>query len=59
MRIRDTFSYSFGAVRKRKLRAGLTTLGVVIGITAIVALLALSQGFENEINPENKNPLPS
>lgn len=50
MRFRDTFSYSFGAVRKRKLRAGLTTLGVVIGITAIVALLALSQGFENEIN---------
>ena len=50
MRLRDTFAYSFGAVRKRKFRAGLTTLGVVIGITAIVALLALGQGFENEIN---------
>jgi putative ABC transport system permease protein len=52
MRLRDTFSFSFGAVRKRKLRAGLTTLGVVIGITAIVALLALGQGFENEINEQ-------
>ncbi|MHA1713897.1 MAG: ABC transporter permease [Candidatus Ranarchaeia archaeon] len=50
MRIRDVFAFSFGAVRKRKLRAGLTTLGVVIGIASIVALLALGQGFENEIN---------
>ncbi|MHA1813146.1 MAG: ABC transporter permease [Candidatus Thorarchaeota archaeon] len=33
-------------MRLRKLRAGLTTLGVVIGITAIVALLSLTQGFQ-------------
>ena len=52
MRFRDIFSYSFGAVRKRKLRAGLTTLGVVIGITAIVAFMTLGQGFENEIGQQ-------
>ncbi len=49
MRARDVFSYSFSAIRLRKLRAGLTTLGVVIGIAAIVALLSVSQGLQNSI----------
>ena len=49
MKTRDVFSYTFSAIRLRKLRAGLTTLGVVIGIAAIVALLSLSQGFQNTI----------
>lgn len=46
MKVNDIFSYAFGAIRLRKLRAGLTTLGVVIGIAAIVALLAISQGLQ-------------
>ena len=49
MRARDVFSYSFSAIRLRKLRAGLTTLGVIIGIAAIVALLSVSQGLQNSI----------
>ncbi len=49
MNARDVFSYAFSAIRLRKLRAGLTTLGVVIGIAAIVALLSLGQGFQNAI----------
>jgi len=49
MRSRDVFSYSFGAIKLRKLRAGLTTLGVVIGIAAIVALLSITQGLQNTI----------
>ena len=49
MNARDVFSYAFSAIRLRKLRAGLTTLGVVIGIAAIVALLSLGQGFQNSI----------
>ena len=49
MKLTDAFSYAFGAVRLRKLRAALTTLGVVIGIAAIVALLSLGQGFQNAI----------
>jgi putative ABC transport system permease protein len=49
MRARDIFSYSFSAIRLRKLRAGLTTLGVVIGIAAIVALLSISQGLQSTI----------
>ncbi len=49
MRTRDVFGYSFSAIKLRKLRAGLTILGIVIGITAIVALLSITQGFSTTI----------
>jgi putative ABC transport system permease protein len=49
MKPTDVFSYSFSAIRLRKLRAGLTTLGVVIGIAAIVALLSITQGLQHTI----------
>ena len=49
MKISDIFSYAFSTIKLRKLRAGLTTLGVIIGIAAIVALLSLAQGFESTI----------
>jgi putative ABC transport system permease protein len=52
MKLGDVFSYAFGAIRLRKLRAGLTTLGVVIGIAAIVALLAISQGLQATITDQ-------
>ena len=52
MRARDVLSYSFSAIRLRKLRAGLTTLGVVIGIAAIVALLSISQGLQSTITAQ-------
>ena len=45
MKVLDVFSYALGGIRLRKLRATLTTLGVVIGIGAIVALLSLGEGF--------------
>ena len=49
MNVSKIFSYAFSAIRLRKLRAGLTTLGVIIGITAIVALLSISQGLQQSI----------
>jgi putative ABC transport system permease protein len=49
MRSRDVFGYAFSAIKLRKLRAGLTVLGVVIGIAAIVALLSITQGFQTTI----------
>lgn len=52
MKARDILSYSFSAIRLRKLRAGLTTLGVVIGIAAIVALLSISQGLQSTITAQ-------
>lgn len=52
MKARDIFSYSFSAIRLRKLRAGLTTLGVIIGIAAIVALLSITQGLQGTITAQ-------
>ncbi len=52
MRAKDVFGYSFSAIRLRKLRAGLTTLGVVIGIAAIVALLSITTGLQNTITAQ-------
>ncbi|MGE5188352.1 MAG: ABC transporter permease [Betaproteobacteria bacterium] len=49
MRAIDIFGYSFSAIKLRKLRAALTTLGVVIGIAAIVALLSITQGLQATI----------
>ena len=49
MKAGDILSYSFSAIKLRKLRAGLTTLGVVIGIAAIVALLSITQGLQDTI----------
>jgi putative ABC transport system permease protein len=46
MRTIDIFGYSFSAIKLRKLRAALTTLGVIIGIAAIVALLSITQGLQ-------------
>ncbi len=49
MRGLDIFGYSFSAIKLRKLRAALTTLGVIIGIAAIVALLSITQGLQATI----------
>jgi putative ABC transport system permease protein len=52
MRAIDILGYSFSAIKLRKLRAALTTLGVVIGIAAIVALLSITQGLQATITGE-------
>ncbi len=52
MRTFDIFGYSFSAIKLRKLRAALTTLGVVIGIAAIVALLSITQGLQATITTQ-------
>ena len=40
---------AFDTVRTNKLRSGLTVLGVVIGITAIVGMTALIRGFDQSL----------
>ena len=52
MKVSDIFSYAFSAIKLRKLRAGLTTLGVVVGIAAIVALLSITQGLQTTITEQ-------
>ncbi len=52
MKALDIFGYSFSAIKLRKLRAALTTLGVIIGIAAIVALLSITQGLQTTITTQ-------
>jgi putative ABC transport system permease protein len=52
MKAHAIFGYSFSAIKLRKLRAALTTLGVVIGIAAIVALLAITTGLQASISDQ-------
>lgn len=52
MKVFDIFGYSFSAIRLRKLRAALTTLGVIIGIAAIVALMSITTGLQTTITTQ-------
>jgi len=45
----DVFSMAFEALKSRKLRAALTTLGIVIGIATIVVLISLTEGLSVSI----------
>ena len=49
MRIGKILSMALENLRQRKLRTTLTTLGVVIGIAAIISLAALGEGFRFEV----------
>ena len=59
MKTYDVFGYSFSAIKLRKLRAALTTLGVIIGIAAIVALLSITQGLQVSITNDLNRGLSS
>ncbi len=61
LRLRDMARLSAVGIRTRKLRAGLSALGIAIGVAAIVAVLGLSSsstaGLINEINKLGTNLL--
>ncbi len=45
MRVTQIFAIAWQNLKQRRLRTGLTTLGVVIGITAIIEFASLGEGF--------------
>jgi putative ABC transport system permease protein len=47
--VREVIVMAFDTVRANKMRSGLTVLGVVIGITSIVAMTALIRGFDTSL----------
>jgi putative ABC transport system permease protein len=47
--LRETVLLAIDTLRANKLRSGLTVLGVVIGITAIVGMTSLIRGFDNSL----------
>jgi putative ABC transport system permease protein len=52
MNLLETFRVSFHALGANKLRAGLTMLGVIIGVAAVIALLAVGQGASAAITEQ-------
>lgn len=45
----DYLDLSWQSIRNRRLRSWLTILGIVIGVTAIVALISIGQGVQDSI----------
>ena len=52
MRFRDILAFSAGALRGHRLRAGLSLLGVAIGIASVVMLTSLGEGARTYITGE-------
>lgn len=59
LKVRQAIEISLGSISSSKLRSGLTTLGIVIGIAAVVANISLGESFsilfEEEINAQGSN----
>ena len=49
MRISDYLEHSFSNLWKKKLRTFLTTFGVIIGIGALVAMIAFGKGVQKNL----------
>jgi putative ABC transport system permease protein len=49
LRLAEAWRVAFAALRANRLRSGLTMLGVVIGVAAVVALVAIGTGAKREV----------
>jgi putative ABC transport system permease protein len=45
----STLFEAFGSLTMNKLRSGLTVLGIVIGVAAVISMLAIGRGTQNQI----------
>lgn len=52
MRLAEAWRVALGALRANRLRSGLTMLGMVIGVAAVVVLVALGTGTKNEVESQ-------
>jgi putative ABC transport system permease protein len=41
--------FALGAIREHKLRSSLTILGIVVGVTTVIAMVAIVSGFNNNV----------
>ena len=49
MTIKDILHETYSALSANKVRSGLTMLGIVIGISSVIAMLSIGQGAQNSI----------
>jgi putative ABC transport system permease protein len=52
MRLLGTLTIAFRSINRNKMRSFLTMLGIVIGVAAVIAMLAVGQGAQNSINAQ-------
>ncbi len=52
MDYKQVFSVALEAIRANKFRSILTTLGIVIGVLAVIAMQTLIQGLNNNVKKE-------
>ena len=52
MRIAEAWRVALGALRANRMRSGLTMLGVVIGVAAVVVLVAIGTGAKREVEQQ-------
>ena len=50
MVVRDIVAIAMRALRSNKLRSGLTMLGLIIGVAAVIILTSFGQGLTNSVN---------
>ncbi|MGH9898269.1 MAG: ABC transporter permease, partial [Pyrinomonadaceae bacterium] len=50
MNFSETLKLAFSAVWAHKLRSALTLLGMIIGVTAVVVIVSLIQGFNKYVD---------
>ena len=49
MTLSDCFQTALASLRANKLRTGLTTLGIIIGVAAVIAMVGVGKGAEKRI----------
>jgi len=54
MLLDEVFRVAFSSLRANKLRSLLTMLGIVIGVSSVIAMIALGNGAENAVNDRIK-----
>jgi len=55
MKTSDLLKEAFRSITANKLRSGLTVLGIIIGITAVIAMLSIGEGAKRQIAESVEN----
>ena len=52
MRVDSTFKIAFHALRRNKLRSVLTSLGIIIGVGAVIAMVSIGNGAKAQVEEQ-------
>src|ERR687883_1112379 len=52
MRVASTFTIAFRALRRNKLRSALTALGIIIGVSAVIAMVGIGNGAKAQVEAQ-------